>query len=94
MVFLKLALIQEEVISIESISFAFVDCDIYESAEVAFNFIKERISDGGFIMIDDFTSVDKNGNYIAKCFFEIFQEKTVVFFDAYSNGHTYRIFHK
>ena len=45
-------------------------------------------------MIDDFTSVDKNGNYIAKCFFEIFHEKTIVFFDAYSNGHTYRIFHK
>ena len=92
--FFETSLKQEEVISIKSISFAFVDCDIYESAEVAFNFIKERISDGGFIMIDDFTSVDKNGNYIAKCFYKIFEEKTVVFFDAYSNGHTYRIFHK
>ena len=42
--------------------------------------------------IDDFTSVDKNGNYIAKCFFEVFKDRDILFFDTYSNGQTYRIF--
>ena len=54
-------------------SFAFIDCDIYESSNDAFLFLKTRMVNGGFIMIDDFTSVDTNGNTIAKSFFE--QEK-------------------
>ena len=45
-------------------SFVFIDCDIYESALDVFNYIQNRISKGGFIMIDDFTSIDKNGNSI------------------------------
>ena len=81
----------DELQNIENISFAFIDCDIYESAQVAFNFIKSKMTRGGFIMIDDFTSIDKNGNYIAKSFFDIFDDKEVVFFDNYSNGQTYRI---
>tara|TARA_B100000902_G_C27157632_1_gene837030 strand:- start:365 stop:1006 length:642 start_codon:yes stop_codon:yes gene_type:complete len=76
---------------IKNISFAFIDCDIFESAEVAFNFIKNKMTKGGFIMIDDFTSIDKNGNYIAKSFFEVFKDKEVLFFDNYSNGQTYRL---
>ena len=81
----------DELQNIENISFAFIDCDIYESAQVAFKFIKSKMTKGGFIMIDDFTSIDKNGNYIAKSFFDIFDDKEVVFFDNYSNGQTYRI---
>ena len=81
----------DELQNIENISFAFIDCDIYESAQVAFNFIKSKMTKGGFIMIDDFTSIDKNGNYIAKSFFDIFDDKEVVFFDNYSNGQTFRI---
>ena len=81
----------DELQNIENISFAFIDCDIYESAQVAFKFIKSKMTKGGFIMIDDFTSVDKNGNYIAKSFFDIFDDKEVVFFDNYSNGQTFRI---
>ena len=81
----------DELQNIENISFAFIDCDIYESAQVAFNFIKSKMTRGGFIMIDDFTSIDKNGNYIAKSFFDIFDDKEVVFFDNYSNGQTFRI---
>ena len=49
-------------------------------------------SNGAFVMIDDFTSIDKNGNYIAKCFFEVFKDRDILFFDTYSNGQTYRIF--
>ena len=30
-------------------------------------------------MIDDFTSIDKNSNYIAKSFSDIFDDKEVVF---------------
>ena len=85
------SLIDEKLQNIKKISFAFIDCDIYESAEVAFRFIKDRLSNGAFVMIDDFTSVDKNGNYIAKSFFDIFDDKEVVFFDNYSNGQTFRI---
>ena len=81
----------DELQNIENISFAFIDCDIYEYAQVAFKFIKSKMTKGGFIMIDDFTSIDKNGNYIAKSFFDIFDDKEVVFFDNYSNGQTFRI---
>ena len=81
----------DELQNIENISFAFIDCDIYESAQVAFKFIKSKMTKGGFIMIDDFTSIDKNGNYIAKSFFDIFDDREVVFFDNYSNGQTFRI---
>ena len=81
----------DELQNIENISFAFIDCDIYESAQVAFKFIKSKMTKGGFIMIDDFTSIDKNGNYIAKSFFDIFDDREIVFFDNYSNGQTFRI---
>ena len=82
---------KQELKGIEKLSFAFIDCDIYESAEIAFKFIHEKISNGGFVMMDDFTSIDKNGNYIAKSFFNIFENREVVFFDSYSNGQTFRI---
>tara|TARA_E500000331_G_C17227572_1_gene701038 strand:+ start:1074 stop:1715 length:642 start_codon:yes stop_codon:yes gene_type:complete len=84
-------LTSDELQNIKNISFAFIDCDIYESSQVAFKFIKSKMTKGGFIMIDDFTSIDKNGNYIAKSFFDIFHDREVVFFDNYSNGQTFRI---
>ena len=81
----------EQLIDIKNISFAFVDCDIYESAEEVFQYLNKRISKGGFIMIDDFTSIDRNGNYIAKSFFDNFSNRDFILFDIYSNGQTYRI---
>jgi len=72
-------------------SFAFIDCDIYESSNDAFLFLKTRMVNGGFIMIDDFTSVDTNGNTIAKSFFEHFEiGKDVVLYSTYSNGQVFR----
>ena len=35
-------------------------------------------------MIDDFTSIDKNGNYIAKSFFDMFSNRDFILFDTYS----------
>lgn len=72
-------------------SFAFIDCDIYESSNDAFLFLKTRMVDGGFIMIDDFTSLDKNGNTIAKSFFEHFEMgKDIILYSTYSNGQVFR----
>ncbi len=89
--FFDQSLNSEQLKDIKNISFAFVDCDIYESAEEVFQYLNERISKGGFIMIDDFTSIDKNGNYIAKSFFDNFSNRNFILFDIYSNGQTYRI---
>ena len=78
-------------LQIAKFSFAFIDCDIYESANDAFKFLKTRIINGGFIMIDDFTSVDTNGNTIAKSFFEHFElGKDVILYSTYSNGQVFR----
>ena len=89
--FFDQSLNNEQLIDIKNISFAFVDCDIYESAEEVFQYLNKRISKGGFIMIDDFTSIDRNGNYIAKSFFDNFSNRDFILFDIYSNGQTYRI---
>ena len=89
--FFEDSVVSKELASVNNISFAFVDCDIYESAETAFKYIKKKISNGGFIMIDDFSSVDKNGNYIAKSFYEVFADRNILFFDSYSNGQTFRV---
>ena len=58
---------------INKIAFAFVDCDIYESSLDVFDFLKKRMTNGGFIMIDDYTSIDNNGNTISKSFLSNFE---------------------
>ena len=76
---------------INKVAFAFVDCDIYESTIDIFSFIKKRITNGGFIMIDDYTSIDNNGNTISKSFLENFEiNKNVHVFGYYSNGVIFR----
>ncbi len=73
-------------------SFVFIDCDIYESSLDIFKYIKGKIANGGFIMIDDFTSIDKNGNSIQKAFNQYFSiNKDVILFDFYSNGQVFRV---
>ena len=71
-------------------SFVFLDCDIYESSIDVFNYVENRISNGGFLMIDDFTSVDKNGNSIYKAFNETIDSDKFVYFSSYSSGRIYR----
>tara|TARA_Y100000768_G_C23678588_1_gene541192 strand:+ start:36 stop:683 length:648 start_codon:yes stop_codon:yes gene_type:complete len=77
--------------NLKTLSFAFIDCDIYESTIDIFNYLKTRMANGGFLMIDDFTSIDKNGNSISKSFFSTFDINQNVFvFGYYSNGIIFR----
>lgn len=81
----------KELDELKKISFAFIDCDIYESSQVAFKYLKPRMAQGGFIMIDDFTSIDENKNTIMKAFFEVFElNKEVHSYSQYSNGKVFR----
>jgi len=90
--FFEKVLTDKEVLGVKQISFAFIDCDIFESSESVFKFLKTRMAIGGFVMIDDFTSLDKNGNSIAKSFSNHFQiNKDVTIFGYYSNGIIFRI---
>lgn len=83
--------LKNPVLSNKKYSFAFIDCDIYESANDAFFYLKTRMINGGFLMIDDFTSLDINGNTIYKSFINHFDiGKNVILFSTYSNGHVYR----
>jgi len=76
---------------INKIAFAFVDCDIYESSEDVFVYLQKRMTNGGFIMIDDYTSIDNNGNTISKSFLSNFEiNKNVYVFGYYSNGVIFR----
>ena len=82
----------EETLLNNEFSFVFIDCDIYESSLDIFQYIKGKVANGGFIMIDDFTSVDKNGNSIQKAFAQYFTiNKDVILFDFYSNGQVFRV---
>lgn len=71
-------------------SFVFLDCDIYESSVDVFKYIRDKVSLGGFLMIDDFTSIDKNKNSIYKAFNENIDTEDFVYFDSYSNGQIFR----
>ena len=77
--------------NVEKFSFVFIDCDIYESALEIFPYIKDKLYPGAFIMIDDYSSIDKNGNSIVKAFNEVFDvNKEVIIFDYFSNGIVFR----
>jgi len=83
--------LKSESLSNKRYSFAFIDCDIYESANDAFAYLQDRTVNGGFLMIDDFTSIDEYGNSIYKSFIKNFDiGKNVILFSTYSNGHVYR----
>ncbi len=89
--FFDQSLKQDQIQSIKNISFAFIDCDIYESSISIFNYLENRVSVGGFIMIDDFSSVDKNGNSIYKAWEENKKiNQDFIFYSNYSNGQVFR----
>lgn len=84
-------LISNNLSEMNKIAFAFVDCDIYESTLDVFDFLKKRMSNGGFIMIDDYTSIDNNGKTISKSFLSNFKiNENVYVFGYYSNGIIFR----
>lgn len=73
--------------SIQKISFAFIDCDLGYSAKSVFEFIKPRLSNGAFIMIDDFYNLDKTKNSIFKTMKSYFTLNKDVFVHSYfGNG--------
>ena len=63
----------EKLRSIEKIKFAHIDCDLFISAIEPIRFIKERLVLGAYVMIDDFSNVDRDGNSISKVFYEEFE---------------------
>ena len=48
----------------KKIAFAFIDCDIYDSSKEVINFIKNKLSNGAFLMIDDYYNLDKKDKSI------------------------------
>ena len=50
--------------NIKNISVAFIDCDLGLSSEPVFEFIKSRLSNGSYIVIDDFYNIDENKDSI------------------------------
>ena len=85
--------LQKEPLSdIKKVSFAFVDCDIYESSIEVFEYLKPRMVSGGFIMIDDFLNVDNNGKTIMSALFLNYElNKNIFFYSHYSNGQVFRV---
>ena len=48
----------------DNIAFAFIDCDIYHSSKDVVNFLENRLSNGAFLMIDDYYNLDLNNKSI------------------------------
>tara|TARA_B100001287_G_scaffold210565_1_gene179413 strand:- start:177 stop:608 length:432 start_codon:yes stop_codon:yes gene_type:complete len=68
---------------INNISVAFIDCDLGLSAEPVFEFIKSRLSNGSYIVIDDFYNLDENNDSILKRFYKHFKINQNVFVHNY-----------
>ena len=64
---------------IKIISLAFIDCDLASSSHDVFMFIKPRLVDGSFIMIDDYFNLDTNKNSIQQEFVKHFEINKDVF---------------
>ena len=55
--------------------FVHIDCDLYVSAIDPIKFLADKLVVGAYIMIDDFTNLDKNNLSIRNAFYSTFQEK-------------------
>ena len=72
---------------IDNISLAFIDCDLYSSTKPVVEYLKNRLENGAFIMIDDFYNIDKNGRSIKDIFFKYFQINKNIFHCGYFGIH-------
>lgn len=79
---------------IQKISFAFIDCDIAYSCQDVFEFIKPRLTNGAYIMIDDYYNIDNNGDSILKIFKNFFKADQETFVHSYfgNEGVVFRYF--
>ena len=59
--------------NVEQLKFVNIDCDLYVSSIEPIKYIKPRLVNGAYIMIDDFTNIDKNGKNIRNVFYEEFK---------------------
>tara|TARA_B100000427_G_scaffold50346_1_gene38341 strand:+ start:1696 stop:2358 length:663 start_codon:yes stop_codon:yes gene_type:complete len=57
---------------VKKFKFVHLDCDLYVSSIDPFKYIKSRLVIGAYIMIDDFTNIDKDGKSIREAFYEEF----------------------
>jgi hypothetical protein len=72
---------------IQKISLAFIDCDLSISSQPVFEFIKNRMANGSFIVIDDYFNIDEEGNSIREEFKKHFEiNKNVFRFSSYGLG--------
>ena len=72
---------------INKISLAFIDCDLALSSIPVFSFIKSRLVNGSFIIIDDYFNVDQNERSIRAEFLKNFTvDKEVSLFSTYGVG--------
>ena len=72
---------------IKNISLAFIDCDLAISCKPVFEFIKDRMVNGSFIVLDDYYHIDSEGNSIRKEFKQHFKiDKNVFIFSRYGLG--------
>ena len=73
--------------NISKISLAFIDCDLALSSIPVFLFIKGRLVNGSFIIIDDYFNIDKNGRSIRAEFLKTFAvDKEIFLFSTYGLG--------
>ena len=80
--------------NISKISLAFIDCDLALSSIPVFSFIKGRLVNGSFIIIDDYFNIDKNGRSIRAEFLKTFAvDKEISLFSTYGvNGVVFRYY--
>ena len=72
---------------INKISLAFIDCDYASSSIPVFSFIKSRLTNGSFIIIDDYFNIDQNERSIRAEFLKNFTvDKEVSLFSTYGVG--------
>lgn len=60
-------------LNLKRIKFALIDCDLYISAIEPIDYLIPRLVNGAYLMIDDFTNIDSEGNNIRKLFNEKFK---------------------
>ena len=76
---------------IKKISFAFIDCDLAISAKPVFQFIIPRLSNGAFVMIDDYYNIDTKGGSILQEFLKYKKKKQFHFYKTFgTSGKVYR----
>ena len=64
-----------------------MDCDLAISSEPVFKFIKNRLENGAFIILDDYFNIDEEGGSIRKEFLKSFEiNKDVFQFSTYGVG--------